>query len=281
MNRIRIVHTTGFEYSEAVNTSYNEARMLPRSGGNQFVLMANLDIHPVSAQHTYTDYWGTTVSAFEILIPHTRLSLTATSLVEVATPLPEDISISWQELALASKATVETVEQLVQTDRTDPPRDVASQARKIADKHTDAHEAALEITRFVGSNMEYTKGVTGVQSVAKEAWKVRKGVCQDISHVTLGALRSVGIPARYVSGYLHPTPSPIIGETVACESHAWVEFFCGQWVGFDPTNLIEIGDRHVRVGHGRDYSDAAPLRGVYSGGEGQELFVSVEITREA
>ena len=124
-------------------------------------------------------------------------------------------------------------------------------------------------------------GVTGVHSTAAEAWAVRKGVCQDITHIALGALRAVGIPARYVSGYLHPKPDAEIGETVAGESHAWVEWFCGEWRGFDPTNLIDIGDRHVIVGRGRDYNDVAPLRGVYAGPYGSKLFVTVEITREA
>ena len=99
--------------------------------------------------------------------------------------------------------------------------------------------------------------------------------------MALGALRSVGIPARYVSGYLHPKPQAAIGETVTGESHAWVEWFCGDWRGYDPTNLIDIGDRHVGVGRGRDYNDIAPLRGVYAGSGGSQLFVKVEITRES
>jgi len=124
-------------------------------------------------------------------------------------------------------------------------------------------------------------GVTGVHTTAAEAWEHRKGVCQDITHLAIGALRSAGIPARYVSGYLHPVPDAAIGQTVTGESHAWVEWFCGSWHGFDPTNSIEIGDRHVTVGRGRDYNDVAPLRGVYAGPYGSKLFVRVEITREA
>jgi transglutaminase-like putative cysteine protease len=120
-----------------------------------------------------------------------------------------------------------------------------------------------------------------VHTTAAEAWEQKRGVCQDITHLAIGALRSVGIPARYVSGYLHPQPDAAIGQTVAGESHAWVEWFCGDWRGFDPTNLIDIGDRHVTVGRGRDYNDVAPLRGVYAGPYGSKLFVTVEITREA
>ena len=129
--------------------------------------------------------------------------------------------------------------------------------------------------------MEYVSGVTAVSSTAAEAWESRKGVCQDIAHVAVGALRAAGLPARYVSGYLHPRADAPIGETVVGESHAWVEWFSGRWHGYDPTNQLEIGDRHVRVGHGRDYTDVAPLRGVYAGAAGSELFVSVSITRES
>ena len=147
---------------------------------------------------------------------------------------------------------------------------------------SDPCEAALEISRALGGAVEYMQGVTGVHSTAAEAWAERKGVCQDITHLALGALRHVGIPARYVSGYLHPKPDAGIGETVAGESHAWVEWFCGDgWRGYDPTNQIDIGDRHVLVGRGRDYNDVPPLRGVYAGPFGSTLFVKVEITREA
>jgi len=124
-------------------------------------------------------------------------------------------------------------------------------------------------------------GSTTVYTTAREAWEKKKGVCQDITHLAIGALRSIGLPARYVSGYLHPKPDAAIGETIAGESHAWVEWFCGDWQGFDPTNLIDIGDRHVAVGRGRDYNDVPPLRGVYAGPYASKLFVTVEITREA
>jgi transglutaminase-like putative cysteine protease len=120
-----------------------------------------------------------------------------------------------------------------------------------------------------------------VQSTAREAWEQGRGVCQDITHIVIGALRHVGIPARYVSGYLHPKPNAAVGETVTGESHAWVEWFCGEWRGWDPTNLIDIGDRHVLVGRGRDYRDVSPLRGIYAGPFRSKLFVRVEITRES
>ena len=282
MNRLRIKHMTGFHYGGDVTASYNEARMLPVSSDGQLVLFSNLEILPISSHHSYVDYWGSRVSSFEILTPHKELSLTATSLVEVRPRPHEPDSLGWSELELAVEATTETVEHLKQTRRTNPPAEVESIARDIKDKHESVCDAALAISMAIGDAVEYMQGVTGVTSTAAEAWAHRKGVCQDIAHLALGALRAVGIPARYVSGYLHPKPNAAIGETVAGESHAWVEWFCGgEWRGFDPTNNIDIGDRHVLVGRGRDYNDVPPLRGVYAGPYGSSLFVSVEITREA
>jgi transglutaminase-like putative cysteine protease len=282
VNRLRIKHMTGFHYGGDVTASYNEARMLPVSADGQLVLFSNLEILPISSHHNYVDYWGSRVSSFEILTPHKELALTATSLVEVRPRLHADEKLDWDALAVAAERATSSVEQLKQTRRTNPPVEVQDLAREIASSTTDACAAALEICMAIGNAVEYMQGVTGVHSTAAEAWAVRKGVCQDIAHLALGALRHVGIPARYVSGYLHPKPSAEIGETVAGESHAWVEWFCGDgWRGFDPTNNIDIGDRHVLVGRGRDYNDVPPLRGVYAGPFGSTLFVTVEITRES
>jgi transglutaminase-like putative cysteine protease len=282
MNRLRITHQTGFHYGGEVTASYNEARMLPASGVDQLVLYSHLEIMPMSAQHSYVDYWGSRVSSFEVLSPHTELSLTATSLVEVRPRDHAEHSISWADLAEAAERATEYVEQRRQTRRTEPPAEVISLAREIADGTADPCAAARAICVKIGGSVEYRQGVTGVHTTATEAWAHRTGVCQDIAHLALGALRSVGIPARYVSGYLHPKPNAAIGETVAGESHAWIEWFCGhQWRGFDPTNQIDIGDRHVTVGRGRDYNDVPPLRGVYAGPFKSALFVTVEITRES
>ncbi|HWR84919.1 MAG TPA: transglutaminase family protein [Rhodoglobus sp.] len=282
MNRLRIRHLTGFTYGGDVTASYNEARMLPVSSEGQFVLFSSLEILPISSQHGYVDYWGSRVSSFEILTPHRELSLTATSLVEVRPRDHDDCGIGWDDLAAAAERATASVEQLPQTRRTDPPDEVVAIARGIADEHPDACAAAARICSAIHDSVQYMQGVTAVTTTAREAWQHRKGVCQDIAHLAIGALRSVGIPARYVSGYLHPKPDAAIGETVAGESHAWVEWFCGdRWRGWDPTNDIPIGERHVLVGRGRDYNDVPPLRGVYAGPFGSSLFVTVEITRES
>ncbi|MET0303477.1 MAG: transglutaminase family protein, partial [Microbacteriaceae bacterium] len=204
-----------------------------------------------------------------------------TSLVEVRPRDHRSHGLEWTTLADAVERGTDFVEQLTQTDRTRPPAEVAELAREKVASAASPCDAALAIATAIGERIEYMPGVTGVHTTAAEAWEQKKGVCQDITHLAIGALRSAGIPARYVSGYLHPVPDAEIGQTVAGESHAWVEWFCGSGQGFDPTNLIDTGDRHVTVGRGRDYTDVAPLRGVYAGPFGSSLFVTVEITRES
>jgi transglutaminase-like putative cysteine protease len=281
VNRLRIRHETGFHYDGEVRASYNEARMLPVSADSQLVLYSHLEILPISSNHAYTDYWGTRVSSFEILTPHRELSLAATSLVEVRPRAHPEHRLTWDTLAAEVERATDYVEQLGQTPRTLPPDELVDVARAALAKSQSPCDTARSICEEIGSRIQYVPGSTSVYTTAREAWERKKGVCQDITHLAIGALRSIGIPARYVSGYLHPKQDAAIGETIAGESHAWVEWFCGDWRGFDPTNLIDIGDRHVAVGRGRDYNDVPPLRGVYAGPYASKLFVTVEITREA
>lgn len=281
MMRLRIEHATGFAYEGEVGASYNEARMLPSSTDSQFVLSSQLDLDPSTSVNYYTDYFGTRVASFDVLAPHAALNITARSLVEVR-PRPLDFTgMTWEQLARESARAIPTVEMLGQSARTAPHAEVAQIARSIAGQHDEPGRAAVAIATAIGNAVEYVPGFTGVHSTAAEAWAERKGVCQDITHITLGALREVGIPARYVSGYLHPSAHPEIGAAVAGESHAWIEWFAGTWQPFDPTNGTEIGDRHVLVGRGRDYNDVPPLRGVYAGPFKSELHVKVTVTREA
>ncbi|MGO2111134.1 MAG: transglutaminase family protein [Pseudoclavibacter sp.] len=282
MSRIRINHLTGYRYDGPADTSYNEARMLPSSTNEQFVLLSHLEVSPNSSTHSYVDYWGTRVTSFEVLTPHDELSITASSLVEIA-PQPESDAegLSFEGVADARTRSVGLVELSTQTELTAPPDEVVDLAFEAKARSASPAEAARNIAEAVYDAVAYEAGVTGVRTTAREAWAHRRGVCQDITHIALGAMRRVGIPARYVSGYHHPNPSSAIGETVTGESHAWIEVWNGAWRGWDVTNNAPIGERHVLVGHGRDYNDVPPLRGVYAGSDDSELFVKVEITREA
>jgi transglutaminase-like putative cysteine protease len=281
MSRLRIVHRTGFEYHLPAHASYNEARMLPLTDHSQYVISARLDITPATGQHSYIDYWGTQVSVFEVLVPHRELAVTATSVVDVRENRYHPVDTTWEFLESARDSSSELAEALLNTRLSEPHSEVAKMAKAIKDTGAGPAFTAMRIAQTVNEHMNYVRGSTGVHSTAKEAWSGKSGVCQDFAHVTIGALRSVGIPARYVSGYLHPNPNAAIGEPVVGESHAWVEWYTGGWYGFDPTNLSDISTNHVQIARGRDYLDVAPLHGVYSGEGGSVTFVSVEITREA
>jgi transglutaminase-like putative cysteine protease len=230
--------------------------------------------------HEYFDFFGTRTAMFEVLEPHTELNISSTSVVEVRASAEPKVLSSWDSLSSTVPRSLELVDAVSQTRRTLLPQDLVKSARKFAEV-LDPHSAALEICKKIFKSMTYKHGVTGVHSVASEAWKQKVGVCQDFAHITLGALRAVGIPARYVSGYLYPATDRRIGEVIVGESHAWVEWWVGEWFAFDPTNDINVEDRHIVVGHGRDYDDVPPLRGVFAGGIESELYVSVEITKEA
>lgn len=278
--QLRIVHTTGFEYDGKANSSFNEARLTPVTSPGQIVVHNRVEVHPTPWTYSYRDYWGTHVTAFEVLDPHTSLTVIGTATVHTdRAPLGPPV-LGWDDLRSATSLDTHT-EFLVNPERVRPDDDLAARVRDLAAAQGSPTEAALAICGLVYDEVKYVTGSTSVDAVAAHSWERRAGVCQDIAHITIGALRSVGIPARYVSGYLHPKVDPEVGETAKGESHAWVEWWDDGWRGFDPTNAIEPGDRHVVTATGRDYSDVKPLSGIFSGSGTSRMFVDVQITRLA
>ena len=276
--RLRIHHVTGFAYPGTAYASYNEARMTPMTTPWQITLFSQVEVAPAAAASTwrYLDYWGSQVTVFDLQRAHQQLKVTASSMVETERPAAPPHA-GWD--VLRSKSTVDRyAELLTLTPRTTVDEALRAQAAELADGLLPC-DAARAIGDWVRDNVAYVPGSTGVQTGAQEAWELRKGVCQDIAHLTAALLRAVGIPVRYVSGYLHPKPDAEIGETVAGQSHAWVEWWCGGWEGYDPTNGVPTGERHVVVARGREYQDVTPLKGVYHGAPSSTLGVTVEVTR--
>ncbi len=277
--RLRIKHVTGFTYAGTAYASYNEARMTPLTVAGQNTLFSQIECNPGAATWRYRDYWGTAVTVFDLQRPHQQLRVTASSLVETADRPVPDARLSWEELRAPS--TVDKfLEYLTPTELTAVDDELAEVAASVAGG-ASADDTAQAIAEWVRGQVEYQPGSTGVRTSAREAWALRKGVCQDIAQLTAGMLRRVGIPARYVSGYLYPRTDASVGDAVEGQSHAWVEWFTGEWIGFDPTNGVPAGRRHVIVARGRDYADVTPLKGVYHGAPATDLGVTVEITRLA
>lgn len=281
MSRYRVVHTSHFDYSGEVRASYNEARMTPSQSRGQNVLESKVAVSPCTSRYEYTDYWGTRVTSFEVLQAHQQLEIVAHAVVDVSAPVATTVSreVTWDGLrdpALQDRLSA----YLTTSPATAVPEAVVAIARDCAVGH-DPHDAAELICRTLREEMEYVPGVTTVHTPAVEAWAERKGVCQDIAHVSVGALRSVGIPALYVSGYYYPgSPDDSAGETIVGQSHAWVEWWSDRWHPFDPTNRAWVSTEHVVTARGREYSDVPPLKGVFAGSGASELTVTVEMTRE-
>ena len=276
-------HVTQYEYESDVVASYNEARVTPQSRLHQVTLGARIDIDPPVRPTHYWDYWGTLVHVFDVHAPHRRLTITASSIVHTPSVpgMRPPADLSWGDLDTADVGD-RFCEFLglsgVASAGDDAIRRAATALRADAASPADAIDLA---STWVRSQLVYEKGSTSVSTSAVEAWAAGRGVCQDFVHLVLAVVRAMGVPARYVSGYFHPDPDSPIGTTVTGESHAWAEAWIGDWVPFDPTNNVPVGERHVVVARGREYRDVTPVKGIYSGAPAATPSVLVELTRRA
>lgn len=270
MRRFHVEHRTRFIYSAPITETVMELRLTPLDGVGQRLLDFSLEVVPKVKLGTYRDGYGNTVHHFNLLRGHRRLSVTSRSLVEVDgapgthSPTPEDDGLVWDFLRFRAPVTDEPgVRALAARHR---PADLSSGAAVA--------EALDGLTLAISRELAYDPAVTNVYSGVAEVLSLRAGVCQDFAHVFIAAARAVGIPARYVSGYIH-VPGPD-GVTEGA-SHAWAEARVpgAGWVGFDATHPVRVGENHVRVAVGRDYRDAAPTRGVYVGTATGSMTVNV------
>ncbi|KUN24098.1 transglutaminase [Streptomyces antibioticus] len=277
--RLRIKHVTRVSYAQPAASSHNEVRMTPLTLPGQTTLDSRVTVSPATSTWSYWDYWGTQVTGFDLLDPHADLVITASSLVETAPPDTLPVAPSWAELS-ESTATSRLLEFTGSTARTTVSAKLLKKARKAA-AGLDPHETAVAVSALVADRVTYLPGATGVTTSAAEAWEQGAGVCQDIAHVTIALLRGLGLPTRYVSGYLHPEREAELHRPVAGQSHAWIEYWAGDWCGYDPTNRTRADESHVVVGRGRDYDDVTPHKGIYRGVPGGPPEVTVEFTRVA
>jgi transglutaminase-like putative cysteine protease len=282
---LRIVHRTQVSYQGPVRASYNEARMTPQALPRQTVLGAEVRADIPVPIWAYSDYWGTEVSSFDIQAPHDELEIVAQATVETRLAPEPARPLSWaalrQRIAGGADATdASLLEFLAPTARTAVTAELAETARRRT-AGAGPLEAAGEIVSWVNHQVSYVPGATEVQTGAQEAWDMGQGVCQDMAHLTVALLREVGLPARYVSGYLHPMAAAEPGDEIEGESHAWIEYWDGEWIACDPTNLAPVGERHVVVATGRDYGDVPPLKGIYRGAPNSSMQVAVTVTRLA
>jgi transglutaminase-like putative cysteine protease len=278
--RLRVRHTSSFEYEAPVHASYNEARISPIDTASQFTLEHRVEVTPPANLYRYRDYWGTRVHAFDLHEEHTTLQVVGSSVVETAEHTPSLDAEAGGEAIGTSGLTDRLYEYLMDTAITAPDAAVLDAAGQLRSAATPATAVSL-LGTWLRERIEYEPGVTSVATTAPEVLQAGRGVCQDYVHLALAILRAIGIPARYASGYLYPEGEESRGVTHEGASHAWLEAWVGNWHPFDPTSGAAVAERHVLVARGRDYSDVPPLKGVYHGGASHRLQVVVELTRVA
>ena len=282
--RLRIEHTTKVVYTGPVLTSFNEARMTPLTLPTQTTLESRVTAGAGVPVWTYVDYWGTFVSVFDLPEAHDDLLIRAISTVETepfgGIPVP-GTRPDWPELRQHGRAG-RLLEYLLPTALTTVAEEISDAAiAEISGASLSPDETAAAISALVHDHVTYLPGATGVRTNAQEAWDKGQGVCQDMAQIAVSLMRATGLPARYVSGYLHPDPKAEPGSTSVGQSHAWVEYWAGSWIALDPTSGAPVGERHVAVARGRDYGDVPPLKGIYHGPPDSDMQVTVEVTRLA
>lgn len=277
----RISHTTRFRYSAPVSESVMELRMQPRSEGAQRCLSFDLSLHPKARVASHRDYLGNTVHHFDVPGRHSQLVVKTSALVEImAQQVAEALRPeAWRELdEIASHS--DCFEMLMPSHFACPSDlldELASELR--IERRDDPLGLLREINSALHGAFDYAPQTTRVDSPIEEALRARKGVCQDFAHIMIALVRSLGIPCRYVSGYLfHQVENP--DRSAQDATHAWVEALLPGlgWVGFDPTNNLVAGERHIRTAIGRDYADVPPTRGIFKGEAESDLSVAVQVT---
>ncbi len=286
--KYKITHKTMYEYVEAVPVCQNVVRLTPRNDGRQKCTYHRLIVRPIPAHVSRrTDYFGNTVQDFSIHEGHRALRVTAMSNVEVRPVSFPDASTTtaWEAIRDATAAArtpvvVDACQFRFGSSLVTGAAELADYARQSFTPERPVLEAVVDLNGRIHTDFTYDPTATDIQTPWQEVFRNRRGVCQDLAHVTIGCLRSLGLAARYVSGYLRTIPPPGRRRLVGADaSHAWVSLYCGEldWDDLDPRNNLLPSDEPITLAWGRDYADVAPIRGMFVGGGSHQLSVSVDV----
>jgi transglutaminase-like putative cysteine protease len=282
--KLQATHTTRYLYSDVVSTCHSEAHLTPRPCPGQTVLDHELTIDPApdySADRT--DYFGNPVTMFSISQSHRELTITSRSVVDLAPASPPRLQVSppWEEVREQVRRRVspddfEASQYVFESPLVTLGETFASYGAPSFEAGRPILDAANDLSRRIFEEFQYDKRATTISTPIDEVLESRHGVCQDFAHLMIACLRSLNLPARYVSGYLR-SDAHLAGAEA---SHAWVSVWCPLlgWQGFDPTNNTMPGGRHVTLAWGRDYWDVTPVKGVALGGGEQVISVSVDVS---
>jgi transglutaminase-like putative cysteine protease len=281
MSNFKIRHVTKYEYENPVRDSANQIMLYPIKDSNQQVIQQTISITGNPVVDVYFDPFGNQVGTFTQAKPHKQLIIDSRLIVETFPHRTPDDStpseLQWLELS-ALKRQVEFIDFLrIERFNALPEMENIIEAERC--KHCSPYVTAKDFCGYIYRNFEYKKGITTVETTLDEVWSLRSGVCQDFAHILLVMLRIVGMPARYVSGYICPKKNGMRGEGA---THAWVEAYIPfyGWMGLDPTNNTIVDEAHVRLAVGKNFSDCSPVKGTYRGMSTHTLEVSVTVGYE-
>ena len=286
--KYKITHVTNYDYTEVVPVCQNVVHLLPRTTPRQKCLSHRLNVRPLPGDISRrTDFFGNIVQDFSIHQGHRSLRVTAVSKVQVLPVEPADAarSLPWNALCeqvttSCTKSALYAYQFCFASPHVTLAEELADYARESFAAGRPMLEAARELNERIYRDFIYDPQATDVQTPCLEVFHQRRGVCQDLAHVAIGCLRSLGLPARYVSGYLRTIPPAGRPRLVGADaSHAWFSVYCGTlgWVDLDPTNNLLPNTDHITLAWGRDYSDVTPIRGMFVGGGQHQLTVSVDV----
>jgi transglutaminase-like putative cysteine protease len=284
----RIRHTTSYSYSDVVTLAHNEARLSPRNGPWQVAHSARLVVEPTPAfMAREQDYFGNWVTLFVLQEPHRRFQVTAHSEVTVREPYlpdPEDTT-PWEEVRELLSSSIEqevfeAVEHRYESPYVRWTPEIQAYAAESFTRGRPILAAALDLSRRIHRDFEYRPGATSVATPVRVVFDQRRGVCQDFAHLLIAGVRSMGLAARYVSGYLLTRAAEGEPERIGADaSHAWAAVYCPghDFIDIDPTNDTLVRVEHPTLAWGRDFGDVSPLKGVVLGGGAHTVDVSVEV----
>ena len=284
----RVTHRTTYEYAEPVAVSHHAARVEPRGTTAQSRTDWRVEISPEPAvQVQRPDFFGNRVCFFAIQELHAKLEVTATSIVSVEAPPPPQPGTSqpWEQVAqrycdpVAPEA-IKPFQFVFASPLIQPQPEFADYARGSFPPGQRLLEGVADLNRRIHADFAYDPVATTVATPLAEVWAQRRGVCQDFAHFAIACLRSLGLPASYISGYLRTRPPPGKPRLVGTDAtHAWFSVHCPDhgWVDFDPTNDCQPTDEHITVAIGRDFSDVSPVMGILTGGGSHQVKVAVDV----
>jgi len=287
----KVVHKTAYQYFEPLSLCHNIGRLIPRDTDKQVLKNYRIDIDPLpDIFNEYEDFFGNKLFYFSIEREHSKLTVTVTSEIQKTAPASLQTDMlspkSWeavrQQLQQYKTEFLDVLQYIPETSMTSFNQEIKAYALQSFTPQRPLFDAAFNLMQRIFQDFKFMPGFTTISTPLAEVMQLRRGVCQDFAHLGIACLRSLGLPARYVSGYIETLPQPGHTKLFGVDaSHAWFSVFIpgSGWVDFDPTNNQIPSMQHLAIGWGRDYTDVAPLKGVIIGSGSHQLNVSVDVRR--